>query len=105
MPHCWLRNFLNINGLFSAAKLAAAQGVSTRPGLESALMRDTGKTLGVAPNGDVTKDDKEVSGEDKIKKLQEEIKKKKEEEEKAKEQKAQDKSKPISSTPVPGTPW
>lgn len=41
-------------------------------------------------------------------KAQEDIakKKKEEEDEKAKEQqKAQDKSKPISSTPVPGTPW
>jgi transcription elongation regulator 1 len=33
-------------------------------------------------------------------------KKREEEEERAKElQKAQDKSRPVSSTPVPGTPW
>lgn len=43
--------------------------------------------------------------EEKRKKLEEENKKKKEEEEKAKEQKVQDKSRPVSSTPVPGTPW
>lgn len=36
---------------------------------------------------------------------EEAAKRKKEEEEKSKEQKQQDKSRPISSTPVPGTPW
>uniref|UniRef100_V5GT16 Transcription elongation regulator 1-like protein n=1 Tax=Anoplophora glabripennis TaxID=217634 RepID=V5GT16_ANOGL len=92
------------------AKLAAAQGISTRPGLEPQLTTgpDTGKAnaVQIAPaNGEVTKEAVEKENEDKIKKLQEEIKKKKEEEEKAKELKAQDKSRPISSTPVPGTPW
>ncbi|CAH0559526.1 unnamed protein product [Brassicogethes aeneus] len=86
-----------------AAKLAAAQGISTRPSLEMLVMGDTGKPPN-AMNGEPIKDS-EKDGEDKIKKLQEEIKKKKEEEEKAKELKVQDKSKPISSTPVPGTPW
>lgn len=38
-------------------------------------------------------------------KKEEEAKRKKEEEDKAKETKVQDKSRPISSTPVPGTPW
>lgn len=47
----------------------------------------------------------EINEEEKKKKLEEEAKRKKEEEEKAKELKAQDKSRPISSTPVPGTPW
>ncbi|KAJ8971738.1 hypothetical protein NQ314_000551 [Rhamnusium bicolor] len=92
------------------AKLAAAQGISTRPGLElpHPAGPESGKTntpQDTPTNGDAAKDSPEKDGEDKIKKLQEEIKKKKEEEEKAKELKAQDKSRPISSTPVPGTPW
>lgn len=58
-----------------------------------------------AANGEMSKDGREKENDDKIRKLQEEIKKKKEEEEKAKELKAQDKSRPVSSTPVPGTPW
>lgn len=57
------------------------------------------------PNGEMSKEGREKESDDKIRKLQEEIKKKKEEEEKAKELKAQDKSRPVSSTPVPGTPW
>ncbi|KAJ8921975.1 hypothetical protein NQ315_008612 [Exocentrus adspersus] len=94
------------------AKLAAAQGISTRPGLEPPPMQmpvpDSGKTNVpqiVPANGELPKETVEKESEDKIKKLQEEIKKKKEEEDKAKEMKAQDKSRPISSTPVPGTPW
>lgn len=90
--------------------MAAAQGISTRPGLEPSLVTgtDSGKTNAaqIAPaNGEASKEAVEKENEDKVKKLQEEIKKKKEEEEKAKELKAQDKSRPISSTPVPGTPW
>lgn len=100
---------------FSAAKLAAAQGISTRPGPETlpTIGSDTGKTNATvtvstpttAVNGEMTKEGREKDNEEKIRKLQEEIKKKKEEEEKAKELKAQDKSRPVSSTPVPGTPW
>ncbi|KAL3276562.1 hypothetical protein HHI36_011936 [Cryptolaemus montrouzieri] len=82
------------------ANLAAAQGISTRP----VDAGDTGKPKIQAPsNGDASKDVEKDEG--KLKKLQEEIKKKKEEEEKAKLEKAQDKSRPVSSTPVPGTPW
>ncbi|KAK9874985.1 hypothetical protein WA026_005800 [Henosepilachna vigintioctopunctata] len=84
------------------ANLAAAQGISTRP--VDVLTGDSGKPkLQTQSNGDAVKDtDKE---EIKLKKMQEEAKKKKEEEEKAKQEKAQDKSRPVSSTPVPGTPW
>lgn len=56
-------------------------------------------------NGEPSKDAAVKEDDEKIKKLQEEIRKKKEEEDKAKEIKPQDKSRPISSTPVPGTPW
>lgn len=102
-----------------AAKMAAAQGITTRPSLDPMIMgMDAGKTgvgasipSAIVPqqvqsnamaNGE-TKD--KESAEEKMKKAQEEAKKKKEEEEKAKEAKAQDKSRPVSSTPVPGTPW
>lgn len=69
---------------------------------------DSGKTNATqipTTNGDIIKDVTDKDGDDKIKKLQDEVKKKKEEEDKAKEQKSQDKSRPVSSTPVPGTPW
>jgi len=62
-------------------------------------------------NGDMAKQepqtqkDKESEAKEKLEKLQDEIRKKKEDEEKEKEKKAQDKSRPVSSTPVPGTPW
>lgn len=97
------------------AKLAAAQGISTRPDTEIAGLpiEIPGKQLQnpvIATNGGevvppsvviaVVEDDAE-----KQKKKEEDAKRKKEEEEKMKEQKAQDKSRPISSTPVPGTPW
>ncbi|XP_044756362.1 transcription elongation regulator 1-like isoform X2 [Coccinella septempunctata] len=83
------------------ANLAAAQGISTRPGDG---LGDTGKPkLQAQGNGDAEKEAEKEEG--KLKKLQEEAKKKKEEEEKAKQEKAQDKSRPVSSTPVPGTPW
>ncbi|KAJ8961880.1 hypothetical protein NQ318_021498 [Aromia moschata] len=89
------------------AKLAAAQGISTRPGMDPphAAGPDSGKTNApqITPtNGETAKDNADKDSEEKIKKLQEEIKKKKEEEEKAKEVKAQDKSRPISSTPSQG---
>ncbi|KAF7285403.1 hypothetical protein GWI33_010656 [Rhynchophorus ferrugineus] len=89
------------------AKLAAAQGISTRPpDAGSSNSTDTGKA---SSTGEAAKpeshQDKELEAKEKLEKLQEEIRKKKEEEEKSKEQKAQDKSRPVSSTPVPGTPW
>ncbi|KAL1508885.1 hypothetical protein ABEB36_003707 [Hypothenemus hampei] len=93
------------------AKLAAAQGISTRSKDEipKQLSSDTGKTSSSQGNGESVKEDtikdKEAETKEKLEKLQEEIKKKKEEEEKEKEKKAQDKSRPVSSTPVPGTPW
>lgn len=92
---------------FTAAKLAAAQGISTRPGLETGgdvAGKQSGGVQIVAKNGDMA-DDVMETDEDRQKKMEEEAKRKKEEEEKAKELKAQDKSRPISSTPVPGTPW
>lgn len=95
--------------LFAAAKLAAAQGISTRPGLDgSVMMGDAGKQAGGVPinvnNGEMM-DDAMETDEDRQRRLEEEARRKKEEEEKMKELKAQDKSRPISSTPVPGTPW
>lgn len=69
---------------------------------------DSGKAIATqisSTNGDVAKEAADKEGDDKIKKLQEEVKKKKEEEDKVKEAKSQDKSRPVSSTPVPGTPW
>lgn len=58
------------------------------------------------PSGDV-KMEESVEAKLEKKKKQEAEKKKKEEEEKAKQQaaKQQDKSRPISSTPIAGTPW
>lgn len=90
--------------------MAAAQGISTRPGTEvvTSVGDGTGKQAVqpmVVSNGDMADDVTEKSEEEKQKRLEEEAKRKKEEEEKAKELKAQDKSRPISSTPVPGTPW
>lgn len=69
-------------------------------------MEVTGKqeVVQVAVNGDVVGDTVKEE-EEKRKKQEEETKKKKEDEEKSKEVKQQDKSRPISSTPVPGTPW
>ena len=69
---------------------------------------ETGKPNAAAvqvANGETVKDITPKDEEDKIKKLQEENRKKKDEEEKTKEIKTQDKSRPVSSTPVPGTPW
>ncbi|XP_023714864.1 transcription elongation regulator 1 isoform X3 [Cryptotermes secundus] len=107
----------------TAAKLAAAQGVSTVPSTAGAppaaspkgssdgepeppsqsAAAETAITNGDAtkePESDNEKDEKMVVEEEKSKKKSEE------EEERAKElQKAQDKSRPVSSTPVPGTPW
>lgn len=93
------------------AKLAAAQGISTRPKDDgyAQMTLDSGKTSSSQENGESMKvnspKDKEAEAKEKLDKLQEEIRKKKEEEEKEKEKKAQDKSRPVSSTPVPGTPW
>lgn len=113
----------NLIFLATAAKLAAAQGVSTVPSTAGApptaspkgssdgeteppsqpAAAETAITNGDAtkePESDNEKDEKIVVEEEKSKKKSEE------EEERAKElQKAQDKSRPVSSTPVPGTPW
>lgn len=85
-----------------AAKLAAAQGISTRPGMDGSLEGQGKQDTQVKTNGEVR--DAAMEDGDKHKK-EEEIKRKKEDEEKAKETKVQDKSRPVSSTPVPGTPW
>ena len=113
----------NLLVCLTAAKLAAAQGVSTLPGTPvpapsaaspkessdgeadppQAASVETAVTNGDAtgePESDNEKDEKMVVEEEEARKKREE------EEERAKElQKAQDKSKPVSSTPVPGTPW
>ncbi|XP_049294274.1 transcription elongation regulator 1 [Anopheles funestus] len=52
----------------------------------------------------MAKNDKAVAEEERKRKLEQE-KKRKEDEEKAKANKPQDKSRPISSTPISGTPW
>lgn len=89
--------------------MAAAQGVSTRvtsgegpPGSEAG--KGEVKTVN-SMNGEAMVTDSAKEDDDKRKKLEEDGKKKKEDEEKTKEIKVQDKSRPISSTPVPGTPW
>ncbi|XP_030767326.1 transcription elongation regulator 1-like isoform X2 [Sitophilus oryzae] len=91
------------------AKLAAAQGISTRSTDAGTAQSnsDTGKVSSTPADTSKqeTQQDKEQETKEKLEKIQEEIRKKKEEEEKSKEQKAQDKSRPVSSTPVPGTPW
>ncbi|EEB14665.1 transcription elongation regulator, putative [Pediculus humanus corporis] len=73
------------------AKLAAAQGISTVPsvpGVEDILEEDM------------------LKHKQKEEDAEEEMRKKKEEEEKAIElKKQQDRARPVSSTPVPGTPW
>ena len=109
--------------LSSAAKLAAAQGVSTiasSTGPPSASVSPKELSDGeVEPqsqptptqtavtNGDATREPESDNEKDeKMVVDEEEARKKSEEEERAKElQKAQDKSRPVSSTPVPGTPW
>lgn len=110
---------------FAAAKLAAVQGISARvnqaveenaSGVGNASMIDIGggtqKQLDQIRPGNVTdqtKDQKELDNvlekERKKREDDEAVKRKKEEEDKVKELKVQDKSRPISSTPVPGTPW
>lgn len=108
---------------FTAAKLAAAQGVSTIPSTPGAPSADSpkGSSDGEAEppsqpaaaevaiiNGDATKEPESDNEKDEKMVVEDEEAKKKteEEEERAKElQKAQDKSRPVSSTPVPGTPW
>ncbi|XP_066150090.1 transcription elongation regulator 1 [Euwallacea fornicatus] len=95
-----------------SAKLAASQGISTKPKVDTplpAFLSDSGKNNSHV-NGEFSKQQeaqaqKEAEAKEKLEKLQEEIKKKKEDDEKEKEKKAQDKSRPVSSTPVPGTPW
>lgn len=102
-----------------AAKLAAAQGISSRVQEESkesgvgSSAESGGKSDSSAKGNDINKELKDAqaqaheSAEKERKRREEEesAKKKKEEEDKQKEQKVQDKSRPISSTPVPGTPW
>ncbi|VEN35256.1 unnamed protein product [Callosobruchus maculatus] len=96
------------------AKLAAAQGISTRPGAGPSSQSNADQD--VKMNGTATKEAKEAAAkakeeqdaddeEEQARKAAEAKRKKEEEEQKAKEQKAQDKSRPVSSTPVPGTPW
>jgi len=105
------------------AKLAAAQGVSTitsSAGPPSASVSPKELSDGEAEppsqptptqtavtNGDATREPESDNEKDeKMVVDEEEARKKSEEEERAKElQKAQDKSRPVSSTPVPGTPW
>lgn len=100
---------------FESAKLAASQGIASKPKVETPLpaFLESGKSSSSSQmsNGDMAKQepqtqkDKESEAKEKLEKLQDEIRKKKEDEEKEKEKKAQDKSRPVSSTPVPGTPW
>lgn len=102
---------------------AAAQGVSAVPNAAGApsAASPKGSSDGEAEppsqpvaaetaitNGDATKEPESDNEKDEKMAVEEEEAKKKseEEEERAKElQKAQDKSRPVSSTPVPGTPW
>ncbi|XP_053674018.1 transcription elongation regulator 1 [Anopheles nili] len=53
----------------------------------------------------MTKNDKTIASEEERKRKLDQEKKRKEEDEKAKASKPQDKSRPISSTPISGTPW
>lgn len=105
----------------AAPPTTVAAGGTTAPAAtdESSSASEGGDTSPAQVNGTVapaagesSEDEAEKQAEKKRKEVdtpaQEEIAKKKreEEEEKSKEtQKAQDKSKPVSSTPVPGTPW
>lgn len=81
--------------------------MSTKPALE--VPPGSGDILGKQEANSAMASENEAKPineeEEKKVKQEEEAKRKKEEEEKAKEAKAQDKSRPISSTPVPGTPW
>ncbi|XP_044737437.1 transcription elongation regulator 1 [Chrysoperla carnea] len=96
------------------AKLAAAQGISTKPSQPSGAgapvatsietqLKPTNTTatsdMVTATNGDMAED------EDEEERQKRELEEKQNKEEEKKEQKTQDKSRPISSTPVPGTPW
>ncbi|XP_050311211.1 transcription elongation regulator 1 [Anthonomus grandis grandis] len=117
------------------AKLAAAQGISTKPpgeeppmllkstilaGLTDSSSGKTSSSQHQEANGAANspkkeenavvsaqqlQKDKEAEAKETLERLQEEIRRKKEEDEREKEKKAQDKSRPVSSTPVPGTPW
>jgi transcription elongation regulator 1 len=109
--------------LSSAAKFAAAKGVSNitssaglPPASVSAKELSEGEaepqsqpptTQTAVTNGDATREaESDHEKDEKMVVDEEEARKKSEEEERAKElQKAQDKSRPVSSTPVPGTPW
>lgn len=137
--------FSNTSLIFSAAKLAAAQGIASMPVLnapvaatiapsstnndgdssDEAEAEDDTVPAGTTPvnldhggaavpaiNGTSTPakiEDEIETEEDRERKKQldeEELKRKREEDEKAKElQRQQDRSRPVSSTPVPGTPW
>ncbi|KAK6639719.1 hypothetical protein RUM43_007994 [Polyplax serrata] len=104
------------------AKLAAAQGISTMPsggqpsptGATSSLITnnkvqtesESSEDEGASKRVEDETDDDEVRHKKKEEEVEEELRKKKEEEEKAVElKKQQDRARPVSSTPVPGTPW
>lgn len=95
--------------------MAAAQGISTRPNVDNMSMPPDipGKSISnqvVVPSGGgenqlptgIPLGDEDAEQQ---KKREDEAKRKKDEEEKSKEMKILDRSRPISSTPVPGTPW
>ncbi|CAH1960065.1 unnamed protein product [Acanthoscelides obtectus] len=95
------------------AKLAAAQGISTRPS-GGPVSQSNSDQDSARLNGTAAKEAKELAKkesmetedeEEQAKRIADAKRKKEEEEQKAKELKAQDKSRPVSSTPVPGTPW
>lgn len=85
----------------SASPKGSSDGEAELP--SQPAVSETAVTNGEAtrePENDSEKDEKMVVEEEEARKKREE------EEERAKElQKAQDKSRPVSSTPVPGTPW
>uniref|UniRef100_A0A182QPG5 Transcription elongation regulator 1 n=1 Tax=Anopheles farauti TaxID=69004 RepID=A0A182QPG5_9DIPT len=86
--------------LAAAANMGAVGGTGVR--LQQMPLNAGGVVFD--PMAFMAKPDKSAMEEERKRKLEQE-KKRKEEEEKAKASKPQDKSRPISSTPISGTPW
>ncbi|XP_052899354.1 transcription elongation regulator 1 [Anopheles moucheti] len=95
---------LKIQQFPSPLATAATIGAMSAPGARLQQMPVASGGVMFDPITFMAKNDKAVAEEERKRKLEQE-KKRKEDEEKAKANKPQDKSRPISSTPISGTPW
>ncbi|XP_035912606.1 transcription elongation regulator 1 [Anopheles stephensi] len=87
-----------------ATAVGSPMGALSNPGVRLQQMPVAAGGVVFDPITFMAKNDKAVAEEERKRKLEQE-KKRKEDEEKAKANKPQDKSRPISSTPISGTPW